>query len=78
MATDPDGDVLVYDWAPREGGTITGTGNAVLFSALTAGVYHIDLNVDDQNGGTTAATVTVTVIGISINTPLPQLIVSFR
>jgi hypothetical protein len=72
-ATDPDGDPLVYRWVPREGGAITGTGSAVSFSAATAGVYHIDLTVDDQHGGTATGTVTVTVIGISINTPLPAL-----
>lgn len=32
-ATDPDGDDLVYNWVPREGGTITGEGSTVSFSA---------------------------------------------
>ncbi len=74
VVSDPDGDELVYEWVPREGGTITGTGNAVLFSALTAGVYHIDLTVDDQHSGKATGTVTVTVISVTIQTPLPQLI----
>jgi hypothetical protein len=74
-AADPDGDQLVYRWGPREGGTITGAGSAVSFSAATAGVYHVDLTVDDQYGGTATGTVIVTVIGIGINTPVPQLTV---
>ncbi len=71
-ATDPDGDTVIYTWTPREGGSVTGTGSAVSFSAATAGVYHIDLTVDDQHGGKAASTVTVTVIGIAIQT-MPQL-----
>ena len=74
-ATDPDGDQLVYRWVPREGGTITGTGSSVSFSVATAGVYHIDLTVDDQHGGTVKGMVSVTVIGVAIQTPVPQLIV---
>jgi hypothetical protein len=35
---------------------------------------HIDLTVDDQHGGKATGTVTVTVIGVTIQTPLPQLI----
>jgi len=73
-AADPDGDDLVYRWVPREGGTITGTGSIVSFSAASGGVYHIDLTVDDQHGGTATGVVNVTVIGIVIQTPLPQLI----
>jgi len=71
-ATDPDNDTLVYRWVPREGGTITGTGSNVSFSAATAGVYHIDLTVDDQHGGKATGVVTVTVIGVVIQT-MPQL-----
>jgi len=71
-ASDPDGDTLVYNWTPREGGTITGTGSSVSFSAATAGVYHIDLTVDDQHGGKVTGVVTVTVIGIAIQA-MPQL-----
>lgn len=71
-ATDPDGDTLVYRWVPREGGAISGTGATVSFSAATAGVYHIDLTVDDQHGGKATGTVTVTAIGITIQA-VPQL-----
>ena len=74
-ATDRDGDTLLFTWTPREGGTITGTGDTVLFSATTPGLHTIDLTVDDQHGETTRATVTVTVIGVNIQIPLPQLLV---
>jgi trimeric autotransporter adhesin len=74
MATDADNDTLVYKWVAREGGTVTGTGSTVSFSSATAGVRHIDLTVDDQHGGTTKATVTVTVTGVTIQTA-PQLLV---
>jgi hypothetical protein len=72
-ATDPDGDELIYRWVPREGGAITGTGNVVSFSATAAGVYHIDLTVDDQHGGVATGVVTVTVIGVVVQTPMPQM-----
>ncbi|MFH0787573.1 MAG: PKD domain-containing protein, partial [Pseudomonadota bacterium] len=73
-ATDPDNEPLTYRWVSREGGTITGTGSAVTFSANTAGVYPIDLTVDDQHGGLATGTVTVTVIGVTIQTAsMPQL-----
>ncbi len=73
-ASDPNGDHLVYTWTSGDSGTITGTGNAVLFSAATAGVHSIDVTVDDPHGGMVTGTLSVTVIGIRIQTPLPQLV----
>ncbi len=73
-ATDPDGDTLTYNWTPRDGGNIVGTGNTVSFYSNTAGVKHIDLTVDDGHGGTANGTVTVTVIDVTIGA-LPPLVV---
>ena len=68
LPTITDGPNVDYPYA--------GTGQTRALSvAATAGVYHIDLTVDDQHGGTATGMVSVTVIGVAIQTPVPQLIV---
>lgn len=71
-ATDPDDDILTYTWTST--GTITGSGSSVSFLSNTPGVYPIKVTVADEHGGKAEGTVSITVIGITIQ-PLPQLIV---
>ena len=50
-ATDQDGNELTYTWA-KTGGTITGTGSAITWTApTTTGTYIITCTVSDGNGG---------------------------
>ncbi|MGQ9454251.1 MAG: Ig-like domain-containing protein, partial [Armatimonadota bacterium] len=75
-ATDPDGDSLTYTWTPLDGGSITGSGPTVTYKSSTSGLKHIRVTVSDGRGGTAVGECTITVIGITIQTPVPQLIVS--
>ena len=58
---DPDFDVLSYSWSCT-GGSISGSGNAVSWTAPSAdGNYSITATVSDGKGGTDSQSVTVTV-----------------
>ena len=62
VASDDDGDGLVYEWSASEGG-ITGSKAAVAWTAPEQeGVYDIMVNVIDGRGGKATCTVTITVI----------------
>jgi hypothetical protein len=51
-ASDADGDALTYTWT-ASGGTITGTGNSVTWTApTTEGTYTVSVGVSDGKGGT--------------------------
>jgi hypothetical protein len=51
-ASDPDNDGLTYSWKAQSG-TITGNDKQVVWTAPgTEGIYTIEVQVSDQNGGT--------------------------
>lgn len=61
IATDPGGDTLSYSWS-ASGGTITGTGSTVTWTAPAAeGIYTISVTVSDGKGGEDSASCTITV-----------------
>ncbi|MDH7602331.1 MAG: hypothetical protein QHI38_09305, partial [Armatimonadota bacterium] len=74
-AEDADGDSLTYMWAPLDGGSIIGSGPLVTYTSQTSGLKHIRVTVSDGRGGQAIAECTVTVIGVTVQTPLPQLVV---
>jgi hypothetical protein len=58
-ASDPDDDELSYEWSTT-GGDISGTGNAVNWTAPEeAGIYDITVVVDDGQGSNDAGSVTL-------------------
>jgi hypothetical protein len=60
-ASDPDGDSLTYEWT-ASGGTITGTGSMVTWTAPAAeGPYTITVTVSDGKGGTDSESCAVSV-----------------
>jgi hypothetical protein len=61
MASDPDGDVVRYNWAASEG-SITGVGNKVTWIAPSkSGSFNVTVVVSDGKGGETTGNVMVTV-----------------
>ena len=64
VANDPDGDTLNYEYQ-ASGGTITGTGNQVIWVAPEKeGSYFINVTVKDQNTWTKKS-ITITTSGLS-------------
>jgi hypothetical protein len=62
VASDADGDSLTYQWSSN-GGTITGEGNTIAWmSPGNSDNFTINLTVSDGKGGTTAKSITITVI----------------
>jgi hypothetical protein len=62
-AADPDDDPLTYSWSVAEG-AITGTGSQVTWAAPDkTGSFNINLTLEDNRGGQTTGSVTVSVIG---------------
>lgn len=60
-ASDPDNDTLTYTWT-KTGGTITGTGSSVTYTAPnTADTYTITVVVSDEKGGSVSGNVNVVV-----------------
>jgi hypothetical protein len=60
IAADPDYDPLTYSWSATEG-TITGTGKQVTWVAPSKdGNFNISVTVNDNRGGRTTGSVTVT------------------
>ena len=57
-SSDPDGDVLTFQWS--EGNLVLGT-NAVLQVSLPVGVHQVSLQVSDPCGASTTANVQITV-----------------
>ena len=47
-ASDPDGDSLTYDWSSQDGGTISGSGSTITWTApSTQGSYPVNCTVSD-------------------------------
>jgi hypothetical protein len=62
VATDADGDALTYVWAAN-GGTISGTGSAVSWTAPSAaGEYTVSVTVDDGTGRTAQNSLVLTAV----------------
>ena len=60
-ASSPNGDDLIYEWSTT-GGTITGTGPEVTWTAPdSAGFYDVTVTVTDGGGGEVTKQVTITV-----------------
>lgn len=60
--SDPNGDGLTYAWSAPSGGTITGSGASVTFTAPgSTGTYPVNVVVDDGKGGTANGTTNVSV-----------------
>ncbi|MBP8272817.1 MAG: tandem-95 repeat protein, partial [Acidobacteria bacterium] len=73
--TDPDGDTLsVVSFTPPTTGTVTRTGNQLIFTPATgfSGLATFPYTITDGNGGTSTATVTITVL----NTNRPPVAVN--
>jgi hypothetical protein len=62
-ASDPDvGDILTYNWSAPDGGTISGSGSSVTWTAPgTANLYPVICTVSDGKGGSDEATVNIEV-----------------
>jgi len=60
-ASDPDGDPLTYTWS-ASGGTISGAGTSVLFTApASGGQFTVTVTVRDDSGGQATRNITITV-----------------
>jgi hypothetical protein len=65
-ATDPDGDVLTYEWTAT-GGDVSGTGEAVSWTAPQEfGTYSIMVVADDGRGGEAMRTIVLTAADIPV------------
>jgi hypothetical protein len=61
ITTDQDGDILTYNWS-KTGGTITGSGSTITWTApSTTGTYIITCTVSDNNGGQDSESVSIIV-----------------
>ncbi len=61
-ASDPDNDTLIFDSWISTGGSISGTGSTVTWTApSTFGIYTVTVTVGDGNGGTATRSVSITV-----------------
>jgi hypothetical protein len=61
-ASDPNADSLTYSWSAPAGGTISGSGATITYTAPgTPGTYPVDVTVDDGKGGTATSTTTLSV-----------------
>jgi hypothetical protein len=60
--TDSDGDPLTYSWSAAGGGSISGTGASVVYTAPNAdGLYPVGLTVSDERGATATGAASVAV-----------------
>jgi len=80
-ASDPDGDTLIFDSWTCTGGSISGTGGTVTWTApSTFGIYTVTVTVRDGNGGTVTRSVGITVTNhnpeISILAATPTSVVT--
>jgi parallel beta-helix repeat protein len=60
-SSDPDGDTLDYSW--NFGDSASGSGIEIAHTYNNAGVYTATLTVDDGHGGTSTASIVITVSG---------------
>jgi len=80
-ASDPDGDTLIFDSWTCTGGSISGTGGTVTWTAPSAfGIYTVTATVADGNGGTATRSVNISVTNrnpeISSLTATPATVVT--
>jgi hypothetical protein len=76
VATDSDGDPLVYTWS-AEKGTIIGTGDTITWNAPDVqGTYSIIASVTDDKGAEAKSSVSITVAVKPNGTPTATLIVT--
>jgi hypothetical protein len=76
IATDSDGDPLVYTWS-AEKGTIIGTGDTVTWNAPDIpGTYSVTASVTDDKGAETKSSVSIAVTIKPNGTPIATLIVT--
>ena len=62
LASDPDGDEVDFKWSCT-GGDLSGAGPVVTWKAPNSyGDYHVMVIVKDSNGGSTQATLTLSVV----------------
>lgn len=72
-AEDPDKDVLSFSWSADGGSFSTSQGKNVVWTAPgTAGRYHLEVTVSDENGGEASDQVEVTVL--SLEKPVVEII----
>ena len=61
-ASDPDGDILTYQWS-ASGGTISGVGSAITWTApAISDNYTVTVTVSDDKGGTASKSMTIAAI----------------
>jgi predicted secreted protein len=62
VASDPDGDGLVYEWSASKGNILDVDGATIAWSAPESeGIYNITVKVTDGNGGEVTDSITITV-----------------
>jgi len=62
VASDPDGDGLVYEWSASKGNILDVDGATIAWSAPESeGIYNITVEVTDGNGGEVTDSITITV-----------------
>lgn len=80
-STDPDGQILLYEWDFDDDGLTDATGMAVTHSFPTPGVYPVTLTVTDNDGAVDAQTQGVPVsaggVGGDNQPPEPDFSISF-
>ena len=65
-STDPNNDIVAYDWdLDGDGDYSDASGATATFAAASAGVYDIGLRVTDGGGATDADTTTVTIANVA-------------
>ncbi|MEA3304600.1 MAG: PKD domain-containing protein [Patescibacteria group bacterium] len=72
-STDPDGDILYYDWDFGNGSVLRGTGssfnNPLEISYTGSGLYDITLTVSDSYGGSSSTGITVELLKNQVPVP---------
>jgi len=72
-ASDPDGSIASYEWSKQSGGNATivsPAGAQTRIEDLTAGVYIFQLTVKDNQGASSSANVTITVLNAPNQAPV--------
>lgn len=60
--SDPNSDALTYSWSAPSGGSITGSGSTITYTAPgSTGTYPVNVTVDDGKGATATGTTNISV-----------------
>jgi hypothetical protein len=60
--SDPNSDALTYQWSAPSGGSITGSGATITYTAPgSTGTYPVNVTIDDGKGATATGSTTVSV-----------------